>query len=168
MSIRYKSIRKSLRNVDQLGMTLVELVIAIAVAGIAVAGLAAAYASMVGRSADPMIQTQALVAAESIMEEILLKPFSDPDTVGDICVDEADDDNRATFDDVCDYHNYTSNGVVDQSGNLVSGLSNYDVSVSVTPSAYAGVTAANSLLIQVTVTSPLNSDTVLTAYRLNY
>ena len=146
-------------------MTLVELVIAIAVAGIAVAGLAAAFSSMVSRTADPMIQTQALVAAESLMEEILLKPFADPDS-GHVCTDvEAA---RVDKDDVCDFHNYTSSGVQDHTGTSVTGLENFSVNVTVIPTGFAGLASADSLLVTVTVTSPLGTDVVLSAYRANY
>ncbi|MFC3152353.1 prepilin-type N-terminal cleavage/methylation domain-containing protein [Litoribrevibacter euphylliae] len=149
------------------GMTLVEMVIAIAVAGIAIAGLAAAFSSIVTRTADPMIQTQAQVAAESLMEEILLKPFADPDS-GNVCTDvEAA---RQDKDDVCDFHNYTSSGVEDQTGTATSGLENYTVSVTVTFSDFGGITIADAdaLLVTVAVTSPLGADVVLSAYRTNY
>lgn len=149
------------------GMTLVEMVIAIAVAGIAIAGLAAAFSSIVSRTADPMIQTQAQIAAESLMEEILLKSFADPDS-GDVCTDiEAA---RQDKDDVCDFHNYTSSGVEDQTGTAVSGLENYAVSVTVAFSDFGGITTADAdaLLVTVTVTSPLGNDVVLSAYRTNY
>ncbi len=147
------------------GMTLVEMVIAIAVAGIAIAGLAAAFSSIVTRTADPMIQTQAQIAAESLMEEILLKPFADPDT-SNVCTDvEAA---RSDKDDVCDYHNYTSTGIQDQTGTAISGLENYDVSVTVVPSAFGGIASADALLVIVSVTSPLGADVLLSAYRTNY
>ncbi|GLQ33506.1 prepilin-type N-terminal cleavage/methylation domain-containing protein [Litoribrevibacter albus] len=147
------------------GMTLVEMVIAIAVAGIAVAALAAAFSSIVTRTADPMIQTQAQVAAESLMEEILLKPFSDPSS-GTTCPSAPA--NRQDFDNVCDYNGYSSVGIVDQTGTSVSGLENYSVSVSTTLSAFSSIPSADALLVTVTVTSPLGADVVLSAYRTNY
>ena len=54
----------------QRGMTLVELVIAIAIIGIAAAALYSAMASLAGRSADPMLRQQSLLLAEAYLEEI--------------------------------------------------------------------------------------------------
>lgn len=149
----------------QQGVTLVEMVIAIAVAGIAISGLAAAFSNLAGRTADPMIQTQAQVATEALMDEILLRPFIDP-TSGATC--STIPANRSDFDDVCDYRGYTTSGVFDASGNSIEGLETYEVSVSVTQSAVAGVTSSNSFLITVTTRSPLDADIVLSAYRMNY
>lgn len=150
---------------SQKGMTLIEMVIAIAVAGIAIAGLAAAFSNVAGRTADPMIQAQAQIATEALMDEILLRPFNDPGT-GSTCA--AIPANRSDFDDVCDYRGYSTNGVFDPEGNPVDGLGNYQVSVSVTASGVAGVSSANSFLVTVTTRSPLDADIVLSAYRMNY
>ncbi|GAA3929439.1 prepilin-type N-terminal cleavage/methylation domain-containing protein [Litoribacillus peritrichatus] len=150
---------------SQFGMTLVEMVIAIAIAGIAIAGLTSSFSSIVGRTADPMILTQAQISAESLMEEILLKPFADPNT-GLVCT--TNEAARADKNDVCDYQGYTSSGITDQNDNPVVGLENYDVSVTVVSSAFGSapvVPASASLLVTVTVTNPLGSDVVLSAYR---
>ena len=149
----------------QKGMTLIEMVIAIAVAGIAIAGLAAAFSSIVSRTSDPMIQTQAQIAAESLMEEILLKPFNDPSS-GTTCPTAPS--GRQNFDNICDYNGYATSGVADQSGTAVTGLENYDVSVTVVNSALGSVAASDSLLVTVTVTSPLGASVVLNAYRTDY
>ena len=159
----------SLRIIVHSGMTLVEMVIAIAIAGIAVAALASAFSSMVTRTADPMILTQSQIAAESLMEEILLKPFADPNS-GLVCT--TNEAARTDKNDVCDYHGYTSTGINDQTDSSVVGLENYNVSVIVVHQALGtGVTAvplADGLFITITITNPLSNSVILSAYRANY
>ncbi len=152
----------------QRGATLVELVISIVVIGVAVAGVVTVFSQNVGHSADPMLQEQAVAIAEAYMEEITLKPFSDPDT-GNVCTDfEA---NRADFDDVCDYNGLTDTGAHDQGGGPpVTGLEQYNVTVAVAGDALNGITAANALRVDVRVTHasiPL-VDVRLSGYRTNY
>lgn len=63
-------------------MTLVELVIAIAIIGIAVAGVLGVFTVASRYNADPVIRKQALAIAESLMDEILSRPYTycDPDS----------------------------------------------------------------------------------------
>src|SRR5688572_9824280 len=64
-----------------LGVTLIELVVFIVIVGVAMAGLFAAFNTITAASADPQVRKQMLAIAESLMEEIQLKPFTycDPD-----------------------------------------------------------------------------------------
>ena len=152
----------------QQGTTLVELVMAIAVAGVLVVGLMTAYASIVGRSADPMVRTQAVSLAESFLEEALLKPFLDPD--GTVCP-ASPGGNRDNFNNVCDYHNYNSATITLPNGTTVSGLSGYSVSITVTniSAGELGAIATNcALKVTVNVTSPLNEVLSLSGYRADY
>src|SRR5215470_7670952 len=61
---------------SQRGLSLIELIIFIVVVGIGLAGVLVAINTGVGRSADPMVRKQALAAAESLLEEIELQPFT--------------------------------------------------------------------------------------------
>ncbi len=63
------------------GVTLVELIVFIVIVGVAMAGLFAAFNTITAASADPQVRKQVLAIAESLMEEIALKPFTfcDPD-----------------------------------------------------------------------------------------
>lgn len=127
----------------QLGVTLVELVVFIVIVGIAVAGILMVMTTTTQRSADPMIRQQALLIAESYLEEVLLKPIRDP-SPGTNRICPAPEAGRGAYDNVCDYYNLTNTGAVDQLGNSVPGLERYNVSVSVTPSP-ASPTAPVSL-----------------------
>ena len=151
------------------GLTLIELVIAIAVIGIAAAALASAFASIAGRTADPMILTQSQIAADSLMEEILLKPFKDPNT-GLVCT--TNEAARVDKTDVCDYHLYSSTGIRDQTNTVISGLGNYNIAVTVVPQVLGtggtAIALSDSLFITVTVSNPLANDVGLSAYRVSY
>lgn len=125
------------------GMTLVELIIAIVIVGIALAGLAAAYARANLASADPIATQQMLAIAESMMEEILLKPFA---------VDATPAPSRAGWNDVRDANGYASNGIFDVSGNKVDGLEGYALGVAVDQPALTGIPAGGALRVRVTVT----------------
>jgi len=152
----------------QQGTTLVELVMAIAIAGVLVVGLMTAYSSIVGRSSDPMVRTQAISLAESYLEEALLKPYLDPS--GTVCP-AAPSGNRENFNNVCDYNNYMSSSITLPNGASVSGLSGYSVSISV-ESIEAGdlgaVPTNCALSVVVKITSPLNETTSVTGYRTDY
>ena len=78
------------------GFTLIEVIVTIVVLSVAATAIMSMFTNTIRTSADPMIQQQALSIAEAYMEEILLKPFSDPGGgVGETARDE--------FDDVSDY-----------------------------------------------------------------
>lgn len=63
------------------GLTLVELVIAIAVLGVVLAGILGMMLLNIQHGTDPLVQKQELMIAESLLEEIKQKPFPacDPD-----------------------------------------------------------------------------------------
>lgn len=145
------------------GVTLIELVITITIIAIAVSAVLGTLAANSNASAQAMARTQAMAIAGAYLEEIRLKPFNDPDGVdGEV--------GRVNFDDVDDYNGLVNAGAVDQFGNAISGLGNYTVSVAVVPSsALTGISSANSLRIDVTVTYPAAGvDVRLSGYRANY
>ncbi len=145
----------------QAGTTLIELVISIVVVSIAVSAVLMTLTTHVGYSADPMLRHQAVAIAEAYLEEIFLKPFDDPDGVDG----EA---SRALYDDVDDYGGLVDVGARDQFDAALPGLGNYTVSVTVTPSAFSGIAASDSYLINVTVTHAANINFTLSAYRPNF
>ncbi|RLT97931.1 MAG: type II secretion system protein [Ketobacter sp.] len=152
----------------QQGTTLVELVMAIAVAGVLLVGLMTAYSSIVGRSSDPMVRTQSVSLAESYLEEALLKPFHDPG--GSVCP-ASPGGNRENFNNVCDYHNYSAASITLPNGAVVSGLNGYSVAITVTNIAageLGAIPTSCALKVTVNITSPLNEVVSLTGYRTDY
>ena len=139
------------------GFTLLELITTIVVIAVAAPTLMSVFSSTIQTSADPMFQHQALSIAEAYMEEILLKDFAiGPETT------------RASFDDVRDYDGLTDVGARDQANNLIAGLNDYTVSVTVVNDGLNGIAAANSLRIDLTVSHALIDDILLSGYRVNY
>jgi MSHA pilin protein MshD len=143
----------------QRGFTLIELIIFIVVVGVGVAGILSVYTTSIKNSADPLVRKQALAIAESLLEEIVLKEYSNP-TGGYTGT------NRSLYDDVDDFNGYTSTGIVDGSGAAVSGLTGYRIepAVTVTTTTLGGVTIKQ---IVVSVTGPQGVIS-LTGYRGNY
>jgi|1185.fasta_scaffold07729_4 MSHA pilin protein MshD len=155
----------------ELGVSLLELIIAIAIVGIALAGAVSVFVVTTQHSADPMSQEQAQLVAEAYLDEILLKKFYDPDT-GTVCTGTTGGETRPTYDNVCDY-NGLSEQPTDQFGTAIAGLSSYNVAVSV---VNAGVSlgainntgAIRVLRVDVTVSLQGAPAIVLSAYRTNY
>lgn len=141
------------------GVTLVELIVAIAIVAAGVSAVLAAYAAVATRSADAMVRQQAVAIAESYLEEIALKPFADPDGT-------ESETPRAGWDDVDDYDGLTDVGVRDQNGVAIATLSSYTVTVAVSAtSALTGVPSASARRIDVTVAGPQGVQVGLTGYR---
>ena len=158
-----------MKNTEQKGVTLVELVMAIAVAGIGIVTLLNTFSSVVGRSADPMITQQSIAIAESFIEEIIAQPFLDPST-STIC--PAAPASRTNYDNVCDYNAYSATTITDVAGNSLP-LSGYQVSVVVnngaTVAGHLGAISGTDILqVVVTVTNPLSETVSLSAYRVRY
>lgn len=158
-----------IRSRTQFGTTLVELIITIVVLGIGLSSILLVMNRNISTSSDPLIQHQAIAIAEAYLEEILSKPFVDPDGVGSEAA-------RNLFDNVRDYddiNNPTVNGVPrDQDGNLIPGLGSYTVTVTVTNEAVgpAGNQApmADSLRVTVAVSTPASATPItVSAYRTN-
>ena len=163
----------------QRGLTLIELIVFVIIVSTALAGVLSVLNVALKGSADPLIRKQALAIAEAVLEEVILQPFSwcDPDdpqaaTATSNAVGAAgcsvaaaveavgretfgggtDARGDATFplDNVSDYDGLaittTLTGVALPTG--------YNATVSVAESSLNGITATESLLITVTVTSP--------------
>lgn len=138
----------------QSGLTLIELVVFIVIVSIGVVGILSVMNVTTQHSADPLVRKQAAALADSILEEILLKDYADPDGV-------SGEATRDAFDDVDDY-NGKSNAVFTD---LPAGLSAYVIGIAVTDgSATLGVAAKK---ITVTVSNGAESIS-MTGYRANY
>src|SRR3990172_7759417 len=116
----------------QQGLTFVELIVTIVIVGIAVSGILLVMNMTTSHSADPMLREQAILIAESYMEEILAQKFWDPDT-NTVCP-TPEVGGRSAYDNVCDYHNVANNGcnspaggACDRQGSTIAGLERYNV-----------------------------------------
>ncbi len=143
----------------QSGLSLVELLVSIVIVGIAAGTVLGVFSTTTGSSADPMIRHQAAAIAEAYLEEVLLRPFDDPDGVdGELA--------RADFDDIDDYDGLSDAGARDQFGAPLAALSDYSVSVSVSNStALTGVPNADTYRIDVIVTRGVIINYQLSGYR---
>lgn len=171
---------------SQRGVTLVEMVIFIMVVGIAVAGLANVYTRAVVGGADPVQRKQALLIAESLMEEVAQARITTND-YGDTASTATPEGwgpeptNTRPYDNVNDYvsgagvDNTTvfNNGAGKLSdANLTAYGGNYTASINVAPAALGGIAAgsgvgANCFLVTITVTYN-NDSVVLQTYRTRY
>ncbi len=123
---------------------------------VAMAGILLVINYTTSRSADPVVQHQAVAIAESYLEEILLQAYSGGSSSA-----------RADYDDVDDYNGLSDNGAHDQQGNAVAGLTQYTVTVAVS-AATALTGGVNAKQITVTVNGPGVSNLSLVGYRASY
>jgi MSHA pilin protein MshD len=151
---------------NQQGLTLIELIVVMIVISVALVGVMSVINYTTRYSADPVLRHQAIAIAEAYMEEIVLKDFRDPDT-GDIC--PPPEAQRALYDNVCDYSGLADNGARNQNGQLITGLENYRVNVTVVQEVFgpSGATVAG-LRIDVEVTDPSGQSLRLSSYRGDY
>lgn len=128
------------------GFTLLEIVVTLVLLAVAIVAILGLVAQIGGRSAAPVLHTQALYIAEGYLEEALLKAYADPDGVNEGCPA-----NRALWDDVGDFACLDTASVpTDPAGNSLPGLSRYRVRVEVGASTVVG--GATTRRIEVFVT----------------
>ena len=139
------------------GVTLVELVVAMVIVGVALAGLVSVYNRASIASTDPLITQQMLAIGETMMEEVMLKPY-----VGNNVREAL----RAQYDELNDYEKYLKQAVTDVDGNAIAGLERYQVSVTVEPAPQTlpDVATADVRRIVVTVWNG-SQNLVLTGWR---
>jgi MSHA pilin protein MshD len=172
----------------QRGLSLVEVVVFIVVLGIGLAGMAVIYNQLTLASVDPVVRKQAVAIANSLMEEIQLRPFTlcDPDDPNvftapappcgtpELIGVEGGETRYADprFDNVSDYNGFSMvTGIQDINNNTVAGLDGYSATVAVANAGGdfpAAVPADDAVLITVTVNGPANVSVVLKGYRLRY
>jgi MSHA pilin protein MshD len=142
-------------NRHQAGFTLIELVVFIVIVSVAVVGILSVMNNVVKSSADPMIRKQSAALADSILAEILLKEYTDPDAT------EVGETGRDNYDDVDDY-NGKSNALFTD---LPTELSTYAIGIVVdAPAALNGVSMKK---VVVTVTHGAEAISMI-GYRANY
>ena len=151
----------------QCGISLIELILFMVIVSTALAGLLSVMNVNTIGSVDPLIRKQALTIAESLLEEVELHDFANPDGGFTGAAIQA---NRASFDDVMDYNGFATTGIypADGSATVVPGLADYDVSVTVTNTAWDSIPAADAVQITVTVTDPRGQSIQAVGYRVNY
>lgn len=145
------------------GVTLVELVIAIAIISVSLFSILSIFKLSVTNSSDPMVKKQSVLIAEGLMEEVLSKSFSKPTGGFSGAITTA---NRGMFDTVTDYNGLTINGISNILGSSVSGLGNYSASISVVAQGFGTINSANSYLVTINVTGQ-GSTFTLKSYRFN-
>lgn len=169
-------------------MSLIELVVTIVIMAIVLTGIAVLFFDTVKKTPEPVIDIRAAELGQAYLDEILTKRYDENSGQGGTPRCNSTDpgskacsttlgpdpgETRATYDDVDDYNGLNESPPKDALGNTRTGYANYRVQVSV---VYAG-TGADGLglasnqdakLITVTVTSPLGTKMVFSAYRVNY
>jgi MSHA pilin protein MshD len=145
------------------GFTLIELIVAITIVAICAGTILGVMAAVASRSADAMLQQQAIAIAQAYLDEIEQRWVVDPNGTPPDCT------SRGCWDLVSQYNGLNDVGAQDQFGNAIAALAAYTVSVNVAQStALPGITGANALRIDVTVTTPPNVTVTLSGYRTNY
>ncbi|MDO8264324.1 MAG: prepilin-type N-terminal cleavage/methylation domain-containing protein [Gallionella sp.] len=146
----------SMTRSPQRGFTLIELIIFIVVVSVGLVGILKVMDVTVKSSADPMVRKQAMALADSILEEILLKDYQDPDPL--VSTGET---TRSAMDNVDDY-NGKSNALF---ADLPAQLTSYVIGIAVTDgTATLGIAAR-----RVTVTITHGAEVItMTGYRTNY
>jgi MSHA pilin protein MshD len=139
------------------GVTLIELVVAIAVLGIATVGILGVLSTLSIRSAEALVRFQAVAIASSYLNEALAKSYGSSGAT-----------QRSLFTAVGDYNGLSDNGVHDQRGNAVAGLGQFQVAVNVGPGTLGAVPAANVRRVDVTVSHPSGVVVTVSGYRTQY
>ncbi len=103
------------------GFTLLEALLASVVLAASITAVTLPLTVAAGNEVVETRTTAATGLAEGLMEEILAKPFRDPDGTSE-AGPEADEASRSDFDNIDDYHGYTesANTIVTVSGQVVS------------------------------------------------
>lgn len=96
------------------GFTLAEVLIASAILSFVTLAIVQAVTAGQANTLDALKRARADALAQSLLEEILSKPYTDPDEAGAIGP-EGDESGRSDFDNVDDYHGYSESagGLVD-------------------------------------------------------
>lgn len=144
------------------GFTLIELIVAVTIVAIVVTTVLGAIAAMASRSADAVMQQQAVAIAQAYLDEILQRWVVDPNGT-------PPNTGRGSWDLIDQYNGLLDVGARDQFGNSITSLNAYTVSVSVVPTtALPGILGAAVRRIDVTVSGPPNVNIMLSGYRTNY
>jgi MSHA pilin protein MshD len=159
----------------QSGISFIELVMFIVIVSVGVAGILSVMNITTRSSADPLVRKQAIAVAESLLEEIELRPFTICDPTDPKAVDftvttaagcttpeklgaesgETRYSAATPFNNVNDYGAAVSGapnvlmpsppGILDVTGNPIGSLSAYSASVTITQQAISAVGAAPAI-----------------------
>jgi MSHA pilin protein MshD len=138
------------------GFTLIELVVAIVILSIGATALIVFIGQSTRRSIDPAVIQQANSIAQSYLEEVMLNPFCDPDLTNDCpafcsggptctACTTVPESSRSLFDDVCDYDGLNDLEAIDRSSNTITGLEEYNISISVDDGSDGSAAVLNTL-----------------------
>lgn len=152
------------KNKYNLGATLIELIISIVIISIAIVALISFLNLFVSKSVDPMTRKQAVIIAESLMDEISNQQFIKPSGG---YTGPYNSINRNKFDSVMDYNGLLIVGMTTFEGVTIPSLSNYSINISITNVNMNLISASDCYQINITVTSP-NDNFTLQGYRINY
>ncbi len=155
----------------QSGVSLVETVLFIVVVSIALVVVLKAFDIANQGSADPVLRRQSLAIAQSLLDEISLKPFGDAasdDVTQGGFAGPYTSANRQWFDDIDDYNGFSMSGIRGLDNASVTGLANYQAAVAVAATAFGTVPVGAGYRITVTITDPSGAQLALEGYRANY
>ena len=115
------------------GFTLVEALLAAAILAMAIMAITAPFTAATRNEQADGRRTVAVSLASEIMEEIISKPFDDPDGASAVGP-ETGESTRESFDNIDDYHGYreTAGNIVDGGGTLAGDPLAHDLSRQVT------------------------------------
>ena len=94
------------RSIRSHGFTLAEVLIASTILSFATLALVQAVTAGQSKTLDALTRARADALAEVLLEEVLSKPYADPEGAATIGPD-AGEAARSTFDNVDDYHGYS-------------------------------------------------------------
>lgn len=181
------------RPFTQAGASLIELIMFILIVGMGVVAMVRFMANVSQNNVSPMIRKQGVAIAESLLEEILLQPFTicepetfvpgtgacgTPEAMGVAGVEAGQSRYSTTnpFNNVNDYAGFTMPAgaqppgiyAVTNGSTPIPGLEQYSASVNITDAGGALGPAGSVLRIDVTVTLPNTETLTLTGYRFRY
>lgn len=169
----------------QAGVSLIELIVTMVIMAIVLTGIAVVFFAVVKKTPEPVINTRAAELGQTYLDEILTKRYDEHTGQGGIPRCNSTDpgskpcsttlgpdpgETRATYDDVDDYNGLDESPPRGAQGAILPGYAGYRVRISVVY-AGTGLGLANNQgakLITVTLTSPLGTRMVFSAYRVNY
>lgn len=170
---------------SSIGFTFVEIVIYILVVSIGMIGILAIFQVAGKNSSETMARKQEMEAAEALLEEIELMPFTwcepnDPaaqtaQSTADCSIaqglaptpGQSRGDALNPYNHVGDYAGYAASPPTDILGQTLPGLAGYSYSVSITPISVGGIPSSDLLRIDVSVSGSAGSMTA-TGYKARH
>lgn len=154
------------------GFTLAESLLAVTLLAVGVVAITMPFTAGAQNEQDDVRRTLGAALAQEMMEEILAKPFNDPDGPS-APGPETGESSRAAFDNIDDYHSYDepAGSVTDAYGSALSekGATGLSRHVSVVYVYVAGQDIGESpTFARITVEVRYQGDELLTVTRLKY